>query len=193
MAAVVFKQFNLFFNAVINADVIAVDTDRPVNRVRADAQYLLDFVHQIKRVAAVTVKLVYKGKYRQLPAVANPEQLFRLRFHALGAVNKHYGAVSRHQSAVGIFRKVLMARCIQNVYAVAVIIKLQNGACYGNAALLFNFHPVRNGMAVGFTRLNRTGKVNCAAVQQKFFRQRRFTGVRMRYNGKSAAFFNLFK
>ena len=66
MAAVVFKQFNLFFNAVVHADIIAVDTDRPVNRVRADAQHLLDFVHQIKRVTAVTVKLVYKSKYRQL-------------------------------------------------------------------------------------------------------------------------------
>ena len=193
MAAVVFKQFNLIFNTVIHADIIAVDADRPVNRVCADAEHLLDFIHQIERVTPVTVQLVDKGKHRQSSAVANPEQLFRLRLHAFSAVNQHNGAVGRHQSAVSIFRKVLMTRRIQNIYAVAVIIKLQNRAGNRNTALLFNFHPVRNGMAVGFTRLNRTCQMNCAAVKQKLFRQRCFTGIRVRNNSKSTPFFNLLK
>ena len=57
--------------------------------------------------------------------MAYPKQFFRLGFHAFGRVDKHDGAVRRHEGPVGVFGEVLMARGVQNIDAVALVIKLQ--------------------------------------------------------------------
>jgi len=84
-----------------------------------------------------------------------------------------------------------MSRGIENVDAVAAVLKLHDGRCDGNAALLFDFHPVgfcrALSLALDFARL-RDG----SAVEQKLFRQRGFTGVRVRNDRKRPAAGDLF-
>ena len=104
-----------------------------------------------------------------MAAVANPEQLFRLRLDALRCVNQHDSAVSSHQRAVGILGEVLVTRGIKDVDAEAVIIKLQYGRGYGNTTLLFNLHPVRHSMLIAFSCLYRASQMDSSAVQQQFF------------------------
>ena len=87
--------------------------------------------------------------------------------NSISGTNLILGVLSIFESVAGNFEWA----------AIYIILAVAVDACDGRAA-----------RALGVA-----GKMNCAAVQQKFFRQRRFTGVRMRYNGKSAAFFNLFK
>ena len=82
MAGVVLEQLNGVFQTVIYTFVMAVDTDRPVNRICADVQHLFQLVHQVEGITAVAVQLVDKGKDRQTAAVANPEQLLGLRLYA---------------------------------------------------------------------------------------------------------------
>ena len=54
------------------------------------------------------------------------EELPRLRLDALGAVDDHYGRVSRHQRAVGILGKVLMTRSVEDVDAESLILELHD-------------------------------------------------------------------
>ena len=84
-----------------------------------------------------------------------------------------------------------MARGVQNIDAVALILELHNRRGDGDTTLLFNFHPVGNGVARILFALDRTGQLNGAAVQKELFRQCRFTGVRVRNNRERAPFFNL--
>ena len=72
-----------------------------------------------------------------------------------------------------------MAGGIQNVDAEAVVLELHHGAGDGNAALLFDLHPV-GGSGLGPLALDLAGLGDGAAVEQEFFRQCGFTGVRVR-------------
>ena len=85
-----------------------------------------------------------------------------------------------------------MARGIENIDAVALVLELHDGGGDGNAALLFDLHPVGNRVARVLFALDGAGELNGAAVQEEFFRKRRFAGVRMRNDRKGAAFFDLF-
>ena len=190
MAGVILKQLNGVFQTVIYTFIMAVDTDRPVNRICADVQHLFQLVHQVEGVTAVAVQLVDKGKDRQTAAVANPEQLLGLRLYALSSVNQHDSAVGSHQCTVGILGEVLVTGGIQNVYAEAVVIKLQYGRGNGNTTLLFNLHPVGYGMLIALSSLYRACQVNSSAVKQQLFGKGCFTCVRVRNNSEGTAFLN---
>ena len=161
--------------------------DRPVDRKRADAQLVLDLLEQLVGVARLAVHLVDKGEDRHAAHRAHLEQLARLRLDALGGVDDHDRRVRRHQRAVGILGKVLMARRIQDIDAKAFIVKLKHRRGYGNSSLLFDLHPVGDGMLRGFSSFYRTGQVDGAAVKQEFLRQRRFSGVRVGNDRKGSS------
>lgn len=99
---------------------------------------------------------------------ADLEQLARLRLDALRAVDDHDGGVRRHQRAVGVLGEVLMARRVQNVDAEAVILKLHNGRGDGDAALLFDLHPVGDGGAGVLFALDGARLCDGPAVEQEF-------------------------
>ena len=164
MATVFFEQLNAVFQTVINAFVVTIDTDRPVNGIRTNVQYFFQFVHQIEGVTSITVQFVYEGKDGQFTTMANPEQFFSLRFYAFRSVNKHYCAVCCHKSTVSIFGEVLVTRGIENVYAITVVIKLQNRRSNGNTTLFFDFHPVRNSVFIAFSSFNGTSQMDSSTV-----------------------------
>ena len=115
------------------------------------------------------------------------QTLNSLRVCALAAVNDHDSGVGGHQGPVGILGEVLVARGIKNIDAEACVLKLHDGRCDRNAALLFNFHPVGHGGPTVLLALDRARLGNGAAVQQKLFCQRRFAGVGVRDDRKGPA------
>ena len=56
--------------------------------------------------------------------------------------------------------------------------------CDGDAALLFDLHPVGRGVAAGLPRLDAAGDVNGAREQQQLLGQGRLTRVGVRNDGK---------
>ena len=61
-------------------------------------------------------------------------------------------------------RQVLVSGGIQDIYAAAIVVKLQNRRGYGNTAFLFDIHPVGNGVLGAAFPLNRTGGLDAAGV-----------------------------
>lgn len=149
---------------------------------------LFDFVHKIHRGPAIAVQFIDKGKDRQFSSVADPKEFFRLWFHALGRINQHDRGIGSNQGSISIFTEILMARCIKDINAVPIIIKLEHAACNRNPSLFFNFHPVRNGVTICFAALDRSGKMDGAPIKKQFFGQGRFTSIRMGNDGKSPPF-----
>ena len=164
---------------VVNTLEILSGTDRPVDRAGRDAKLLLNVVEQFEGVVRVTVHLIDKGKNRNMAHDTDLEQLACLCLYSLGCIDDHHGRVRRHQGTVRILREILMSRCIQNIDAVAVIIKLQNGRRDGNTTLLLDLHPVGHRMPCGRLSLYGTGQIDRSAVQQKLLCQGRLTCIRV--------------
>ena len=80
-----------------------------------------------------------------------------------------------------------MAGCVQNIDAETVVLELQHGRGHGNTTLLLDLHPVGRGGTGVFLALDHAGLGNGAAVEQEFFGQSGFTGVRVGNDGKSPA------
>ncbi len=118
---------------------------------------------------------------------ADLEELARLRLDALRAVDDHDGRVRRHQRPVGILREVLMARRVQNVDAEALILELHDGRGHGNAALLFDLHPVGDRRARVLFALDGARLRDRSAVEQEFFGEGGLAGVRMRNDREGPA------
>ena len=177
--------------AVVNALEIAVRANRPVDGAGADAKHLFQLLHQREGVFRRAVHFVHERENRDVAHPADLEQLDGLRLNALRRVNQHDGCVRRNQHAVGVLREVLMARCVQNVDAEAVKLKLHCGGCDRDAALLLDVHPVGRGVLIAFARLDAARRADCAAVQQQLFGQRGFARVRVRDDGKGSPFFHL--
>ena len=112
----------------------------------------------------MAVQLVDKGKDGNAPLAADLKEFDGLGLYAFGYVNEHDGAVYGHQRAVGILAEILVTRGVEDVDAEPVVVELHNAGGNGNTALLFNFHPVRDGMALGLAGFNRAGQVNSASV-----------------------------
>ena len=164
---------------VVNTLEILSGADRPVDRAGRDAKLLLNIVEQLEGVVRVTVHLIDKGKNRNMAHDTDLEQLARLCLYSFGCIDDHHGRICRHQGTVRILREILMSRCVQNIDAVAVIIKLQNRRRDRNTTLLLDLHPVGHRMPCGRLSLYGTGQIDRSAVQQKLLCQGRLTCIRV--------------
>ncbi len=149
---------------IINAAKFPSRTDRPVHGNGLDTKFFFNFINQVEGIARLTIHFIDKCKDRDAPHNTDLKQLSGLLLNAFGRVNDHYGRVSRHQSAVGILRKILMSGCVQDINTAIVIVKLQNRRSNRDASLLFDLHPVRNCMLGCPFALNRACKLDCSSV-----------------------------
>ena len=154
---------------VVNTLEVLAAADGPVHGVGLDAQLPFHLVQQVEGVPGLPVHLVDEGENGDVAHGADLEQLPGLGLHALGAVNHHDGGVRSHKGTVGVLGEVLVTGGVQNVDAVALVLKLHDRAGDGDTTLLFNLHPVGGGGPGIFLALDHTGLGNGAAVQQEFF------------------------
>ena len=160
--------------------------DRPGDRRRLERQGLFDLVQQFERIAALAVELIDEGDDRDVAQPADFEQFSRARLYALGGVDDHDGGVDRRQRAIGVFRKVLVARRVQQVEDAIAIFEGHHRGDDGNAALALYAHPVGAGLRGVALGADLAGELNRAAEQQQLFGQRGLAGVGMRNNREGA-------
>ena len=185
--AVALKGDNATGLAVEHAAEVAAATDRPVHGIRIDSQDVLDLFHELKRIASLVVELVHKGEDGNVAQRTDLKELFGLGLDALGAVDDHDCGVGGHKGTVGILREVLVAGGIEDVDAGAVVGELQHRGGNGNAALLLDVHPVRDGMLGRALALDRAGGLDAAGIEQQLLGKRGLTGVRVADDRECAA------
>jgi hypothetical protein len=184
-------QVGFIFIEMVNALEQLAAANRPGDRRAADFQLVFHFIQQLHRIADVTVEFVHEGEDRRIAQTGDFHQLTGTIFDAFRGIDNHQTAVHRRQGTVGIFGEVFVARGIQQVHQAVVIRELHHGGGDGDTTLLFHLHPVRFRMLAGATAFHRTGGLNRLSEQQHLFSDGRFTGIRVRNNGKSAAFGHL--
>ena len=172
---------------VVGTEELPPDPDGPGGGCHVDGEVLLDLVDDLESLAAFPVHLVAECEDREIAQAADLEELLGLAFDPLGAVNHHDGGVNGGQRAVGVFRKVAVARGVDEIEPKAVEFKRHGRRRYGNAAVLFHLHevgPRPTGFALG-TDLAR--HLDRASVEKEFLRQRRLSRIGMGDDCKRAA------
>jgi hypothetical protein len=151
---------------------VAGDAHRPVDRRRPQADALLDLVEKLERLPARPVPLVDEGDHRHVPGPADVEQLERLRLEALGRVEQHDRAVDGLEHPVGVLGEVGVARRVQQVQHVPVVVELEHRGRDRDAAVLLHRHPVRGNAAAAGLAVHRARGVDRRRVQRQRLGQR---------------------
>ena len=181
-----------FIVKIINAFKTFAHADRPGQGRAFNLQFVFDIRQNIQRRQAIAVHFVNKSYNRRIAQAADFHELLGLRLHAFGAVNHHQRAVHGGEHAVSVFGKILMAGCVQQIDFAIRIFKFHDRRGDGNAAFLFNGHPVAQGMLGRFAGLYRAGHLNGAAEKQQLFGERGFARIGMADDAECAAAFNFF-
>jgi hypothetical protein len=82
-----------------------------------------------------------------------------------------------------------VARRVEQIDHAVAVLELHHRASDGNAALLFDFHPVGRRVAVALAALHGARDLDRAREQQQLFRERGFTRVRVGNDRERAAAF----
>jgi hypothetical protein len=123
---------------VEDPDQAAVTAHGPCRHETVDPELGLDVVEQAEGVFTDAVALVDEGMDRETPLLAYAEELPGLRLDAPPVVEQHDRAVRGRQRAVGVLREVLVARCVQQVDAEALVVEVQYGRGNRDATLLLH-------------------------------------------------------
>jgi hypothetical protein len=164
---------------VIDATKGLAHADRPGDRSALDAQHRFDLLKQVERLADLTVELVDEGDDRRVAHPADVEQLDGLRLDPLGRIDDHHRRIDGGQHAIGILGKILVARCVEKVDGVQLILELHDRAGHRNTALFFHLHPVRSGVPGTLAALYRAGELDRTAEKQELLGQGGLSRVRV--------------
>ena len=166
--------------AIVHAAEGFAAAERPVDRIGADAEHVLELVEQLERIARRAVHLVDEREERDAAGAADRKQFAGLRFYALGRVDQHDRTVGRQQRAVRVLAEILMARRVEEIDRPAVIGELKDRRRDRDAPLPFQFHPVGGRRAGSPARRDLTGRDDRSAVEQQLFGERGLAGVGVR-------------
>ena len=165
--------------------------DRPSQRAYTNYEFFFQFVEQIERVFGFTVHLVHEDDNRCITHTADFHQLACLGFHPFGTIHYNDNRIDGGQCAIGVFRKVLVTRCIEDVDFIVVVIELHHGGGYRDTTLFFDVHPVGCSCLLDLIAFYGTGYLYLSPEEQQLFGQRGLTGIRVCDNRKRSSSFNL--
>ena len=173
--------------AVVDAAERLAVAQRPVHRIRADAEHGLQLVEQLERIARRPVHFVDEREQRNAPRTTDREQLARLRLDAFGGVDQHHRRVGGEQRAIRVLAEILVTRGVEQVHRMIAVGKLQYRRGDRDPALALELHPVRRGGARATPCRHLAGGHDRPAVQEQLLGERRLPGVGMRDDRERAA------
>ncbi|CAI8167656.1 MAG: Uncharacterised protein [Synechococcus sp. CC9902] len=173
------EQHNLPRTAIDHATELLSASNGPVHCPWGQPKLRFNFIQKAQRLPTRPIHLVDEGEDRDLAHPANLEQLSGLRLKAFGSVLEHDGVIRRSQGAIGVLRKILVSRCVQQIDRCGVVIELQNGGGDRDTALLFKFHPVGRHLALFPACFHGTRLLNRASIEKKLFGEGCFACVRV--------------
>jgi len=173
--------------SVVDAAEDALAEDRPRDRIHADPEDALDLADELEGITAGAVHLVHEREDRDVPLLADAEQLLRLVLDALRAVEEHDRAVDGVERAVRVLAEVGVTRRIEQVHLHPAIRELHHARRDRDPALLFHLHPVGDGGSAPALRFHGARELDHSSVKKKLLRQRGLPRVRMGDDGKGLA------
>ena len=132
-------------------------------------------VQNIVEICAHDIHFIYIDESGHMIMICLAPDRFGLRFYAALCAEDGNASIQNAQASLYFSRKVNVARCVNDVYAV---ILPEAGGCsgsYRDSALLFLLHPVHGRRAF----MHLTQLVSTACVKQDPLRRCRLSGIDM--------------
>ena len=186
------KQDQLLLINIVNTLKTLPHTDGPRQRYNLQIQFSFDLIEQIHCVFSLAVEFIDEYDNRSFTHFAHADEFFGLLLYPFRHVDNHNGTIHRRQSPIGIFRKILVTRRIQNINFAPAILKPHHGSRHRDTPLPFDFHKIGGRSFLDFIRLYRPGRLYRPAKQQQLFRQSRLARIGVRDNTESTAFLYFF-
>ena len=180
-------QFQTVAQDVIGAHEFAAHTNGPGGGGDVDGKVFLNFVNDLKRIAAFAVQLVAEGQDRQIAQPADLKELLRLAFDTFGPVNHHHRRIHGRERAVRVFGKVRVTGCIHQIEAELLKIERHGRGGNGYAPVLFHLHEIGSCAPCLTLCPHLSGHLNGPAIKQEFLGQRRLARIGVRDNRKGPA------
>src|SRR4051794_30357059 len=143
------EQMYEFAPPIVDADEHTVAMYGPRDRMTRDLEIGFYVAHEFERILADTIALVHEREDRCAPQLADAEQLSRSLFDAFAVVEQHDRAVGRNERSIRVLGEVLVARRVEQVDVIAVVLELHHARRHRDATLLLELHPVGRRMARG--------------------------------------------
>ena len=182
-----FEEVELPADAVVHPAELLPRAEGPGDGVRLDAEDAFELVHEVERGLCRAVHLVHEGEDGDAAHAADLEELPGALLDALGRVDDHDDGVDGGEHAVGVLGEVLVAGGVEEVDDLAAVFELQEGGGDGDAALLFELHPVGGGGALLAAGADGAGELDGAAVEEELLGEGGLAGVRVRDDREGAA------
>ncbi len=138
----------------------------PTQWTNAYLQLCFQLVQYLERVAPFAVEFVHENHNGRVSHATNFHQLACLCFHPFCHVHHYYYTIYCRECAVGVFGKILVTGCVQNVYLVFVILKTHDRSGNRNSSLFLNLHPVGCGSFLYFVRFYCSRNVNGSSKKE---------------------------
>ena len=172
-----FPSVRLVSQQVDHTDEVVFGTDGQLERNRIGMELFLDLVHHLKEIGACAVHLVDVADTRDVVLVGLVPHGFRLGLHPANGAEDGNGAIEHAQRAFHFDSEVDVARGVDDVDLVSLIIKVPEHRCSGrgngDATFLLLNHPIHGGgTVVDFTYL-----MAAASIIEDTLGRRRLTGV----------------
>ena len=180
-------EIELALVEVVDALEAVAHFDGPAQGADGDLKLTLDLVEEVEGGFAFTVELVDEDDDGRLAHAADFHQFAGLCLDTFGGVNDDDDAIDGGEGAISVFGEVLVAGGVEDVDLVAFIVEGHGGGGDGDAALLFDLHPVGGGGAADLVRLHGAGYVDGAAEEEELLGEGGLTGVGVADDGEGAA------
>ena len=142
---------------------LAAHAQRPGDGRALQTKHFFHFIQQFERCAPFAVELVHKRDDRRVTQATDFHELNGASFDAFGSVDHHQRRVDSRKCAISVLAEIFMARGIKKVHHLAVIGKLHHGGRNGDAALLFQCHPVAGCVSGRLAALHGAGHLDRTA------------------------------
>ena len=155
---------------VIDTLETLADIDWPSHWATRDFELLLQLVHEVEGVLALTVHLVDKDDDWSIAHTAHLHQLVGLALDTLGAVDDDDDRIDGSQGSEGIFLEILVTWRIEDIdlifLALNGIVERKDGSSYRDTTLALYLHEVGGGSLLDLIALDSTSHMDGATKKE---------------------------
>ncbi len=181
------EELQVFPEQIVDALEPRPDADGPGEGPRVDPEFALQLVQEGHRVSSLPVQLVDEHHHRRVAHPADVHQFARLFLDTLHAIDDEDDAVHRGEGAVRVLGEILVARRVEDIDLVPVVLEAHHRRRHRDAALFLDLHEVGGGRLPDLVALHGAGGVDGAAEEEEFLGEGRFPGVGMADDAKRPA------
>ena len=186
------EELDVVLPDVVNPLEVRPHTNRQGEWHYGEPELLLHFIEEVKSIFTLSIELVDENNHRNASHSAYLNELFGLLLHPFCHIDDHNHRIYRCKGTVGVLRKVLVPRSIEDINLMSAIVECQHGSSHRNPPLSLDFHKVGSRTFLYFVGFYRSCLLNSPTEEEEFLCKGSFPCIGVGDNSKSLSFLYFF-